>query len=112
MTARGTALALAILLLAAGASAAPGACCPPSGRAEQAISAVDCCATTLECPAAPQAALTTTVQGVETLPTHHALPADPALFALSFPRLIAARATLGKPADGPPLFRLNAQLLI
>ena len=112
MTARGTALALAILLLAAGASAAPGACCPPSGRTDRAIGIMDCCATTLECPAAPQAALTTTAQGVETLPTHQALPADSALFPLSFPRLIAARATLEKPADGPPLFRLHAQLLI
>lgn len=112
MTARGTALALAFLLLAAGASAAPGACCPPSGRAEQAIGAVDCCATMLECPTAPQAALTTTVRGVETLPTHHALPADPALFEPSFPRLIAARDSLGTPADGPSLYHLHAQLLI
>jgi len=112
MTARGTALAVAFLLLAAGASAAPGACCPPGGRAEQAISAVDCCATTLECPTAPQAALTTTVRGVETLPTHHALPADPAPFEPGFPRLFAAQASLGTPADGPPLYRLHAQLLI
>jgi hypothetical protein len=112
MTARGTALVLAILLLAAGASAAPDACCFPSGRADQAIGSMDCCATMLECPAAPQAALTTTVKGVETLQAHHALPADSALFPLSFPRLITARASLGMPADGPPLFRLHAQLLI
>src|SRR5450759_2499842 len=87
MTARGTALALALLLLATGVSAAPGACCPPGGRAEQAIGAVDCCATMLECPTAPQAALTTTVRGVENLPTHHALPAEPAPFEPGFPRL-------------------------
>jgi hypothetical protein len=112
MTARATALALAILLLAAGMSAAPGACCPPSGRAEQAIGAVDCCAATLDCPTAPQAALTTPVRGIETLPTDHALPADSAIFESSLPRLIAARASLGTPSDGPPLFRLHSQLLI
>ena len=112
MTARGTALAVAFLLLAAGASAAPGACCPASGRVEQAIGVVDCCATTLECPTAPQEALTTTVRGVETLPTHHALPADPAPFEPGLLRLFAAQASLGTPADGPPLYRLHAQLLI
>ena len=112
MTARGTALALAFVLLATGVSAAPGACCPPGGQAEQAIGAVDCCATTLECPTAPQAALTTAVRGVETLQTHHALPADPTLFEPDFPRPIAAQASRGTPADGPPLYHLHAQLLI
>jgi hypothetical protein len=112
MTARATAFALAFLLLAAGASAAPGACCPAGGRAEQAIGAMDCCATMVQCPAVPQAALTTAVRGVETLPAHHALPAEPAPFEPGLPRLISAEVSRGTPADGPPLYHLHAQLLI
>jgi hypothetical protein len=111
MTARATALALALLLLAAGASAAPGACCPPSGSLEPAIRAVDCCETMLEGPTLPQAALAAAVAGLSPLPTDHALPRDPARLA-GFHRLSAAHASLGAPPDGPPLYRLHAQLLI
>lgn len=112
MIARGTALALAFLLLATGLSAAPGACCPSDGRAEHAIAAVDCCATMLECPTAPQAVLTTAARGAENLPAAHALPVSPALFAQGSPRLTAARAFLEPPPDGPRLYRLHSQLLI
>lgn len=111
MTARATALALALLLLAAGASAAPGACCPPSGSGEPTIRSVDCCETMLEGPIPPQAALATAVAGLSPLPTDHALPGDHAPVA-SFPRLSAAQASLGAPPDSPPLYRLHSQLLI
>ena len=112
MITRGIALALALLLLAAGASAAPGPCCPSSGPAEQTIRSLDCCAAMLECPAAQQAALTTTVRSAPALPTESLLPADIATFAPDFPRPTAARAAVGTFAGGPPLYRPYAQLLI
>ena len=111
MTARATALALALLLLAAGASAAPDACCPPSGSGEPTIRALDCCETMLEGPIPPQAALATAVAGPGPLPTDHALPVDPAPVA-GLLRLSAAPASPGASPDGPPLYRLHSQLLI
>ena len=111
MTARATALALALLLLTVGAYAAPDACCPPSGSAEPSIRAVNCCETMLEAPASPQAMFTTPVQGKISLPTDHPVSVDPAPIP-GLPRLTAAQASLGAPPDGPPLYRLHAQLLI
>jgi hypothetical protein len=111
MTARATALALALLLLVAAASAAPDACCPPSGSSERTIRSSDCCASMLEAAALPQATLATAVRDLRPLLTDHALPVDPLpVFGLS--RLSAAPASLEKPPDGPPLYRLHSQLLI
>jgi hypothetical protein len=111
MTARSTALALALLLLAAGAFAAPDACCIPNGSAEPTIRAVDCCETMLEAPTLPQAALAAAVAGLRSLPADSSLPVDLAPVS-GLPRLSVARACLGAPSDRPPLYRLHAQLLI
>src|SRR6266568_4144987 len=107
------AAALAFLLLVAGASVAPAACCSPGGPADQTNRSMDCCAATmLECPNSPQAALTAPVRGATTTPAGSLSCDSIVSAALRFPRLTVSRHAHGPLPGATPLYRLYAQLLI
>lgn len=113
MKTRACAFALALLFaVSAAVTAAPGACCAPV-ETEQAVSAVDCCATMGECPlqlkAAGPAVVQPDGQGF-TMASLAAAPESPATVGLSYPD---PRFQPGEVSyAGPPLYRLHAQLLI
>ena len=115
MTSRSIAFALALFLaLTTALAAAPAACCVTGESGDVALIALDCCASMVECPlrlkgAGPAVVQTDTVSAGAVV-----------LFAVPrFPDLAEGRAHWssllppGLPAaDGPPLYRLHAQLLI
>lgn len=113
MSPRGIALALALVLLVASVPAVPADCCAPGAPARQAIRAVDCCATMLECPT-PRV-VSALVQRVDTAQGARLLTAD-SVEALDvsprLPHLAASESSFGPLSGGPPLYRLHAQLLI
>lgn len=103
---------LAILLVAAGASAAPSRCCPPSGPSDLAIDPLDCCAPMLECADTAPAALVAPAPASVTALTAVSVVVESATPALPFPESTAPRESLRAPLHRPPLYRLFSQLLI
>ena len=115
MSSRGTALALALLLLAAVVPAGRADCCSPSGLAEQQVSGMDCCANALECPTRLQAVSFAVVPGAVSAPTAGPVSANSLGWLDSAPRLsrLAGSEPSFRPvSNGTPLYRLHAQLLI
>jgi hypothetical protein len=115
MSSRGTALALALLLIATVATAARGECCTPSGLTEQQVGGMDCCADASECPARLQAVSSAVVPGAVSVPTTGLVSVDSLGSLDSAPRL--SHLTGSEPSftplsGGPPLYRLHSQLLI
>ncbi len=115
MSSRGTALALALLMIATVATAARGECCSPSGLVEQQVSGMDCCADASECPARLQAVSSAVVPGAVSVPTTGLVSVDSLGSLDSAPRL--SRLAGSEPSFTPlsgglPLYRLHSQLLI
>jgi len=115
MSSRGTALALALLLIATVTTAARGECCSPSGLTEQQVSGMDCCADASECRARLQAVSSAVVPGAVSVPTTGLVSVDLIRSIDSSPRL--SHLTGSEPSftllsGGPPLYRLHSQLLI
>ena len=116
MSARATAIALALLLVAVSAPAVAPMCCALQNTAERTIiSSMDCCAATLECPIAQEATVTAAspsatpaLRALSLCPQSCGLPNSATPFAC-----LAVALTIPGPAlSGPPAYLLHSQLLI
>ncbi len=117
MRVRGTAVALALLLLATSVPAATRMCCPAGRAAQTSIRSMDCCeAALLRCPASLQAivsadssddSLTVRIEASSAVPggSHDSPP-------LLLQGSLGERVSRTTSFSHPPLFRLYSQLLI
>ena len=105
----GTSLILAIVLLAAGAPAAPASCCAPKRGMDRTMRAADCCDSMVDCPEAPEA-------GSAALVSVERAAAPAIVFSAGVlpdsNRVAAAPASAAAVVHKPPFYRLHAQLLI
>jgi hypothetical protein len=111
---RHLAAAVVALSLAAAVLAVPVPCCSSTAPVGQAIGSPDCCTVVFECPSPPEAALGPAAGDPGARSSGVVVFSGPSLrLGISrSPAPTAARASRGDPASDPPLYRLNAQLLI